>query len=172
MSPSPKSHVARRRHLLPAGGAGGQLMRVALVAPLGALLAAVVALTFYCTSLLGEAAQGRAVSIGELPLMLLAGGFLVASALTVVAQSLRVANRVAGPEFRLCQALQRIRSGDVAFRVHLRRGDLLTDMAYECNELLDWLNANPPRGVRMGSDVVRVDGGLEIGAESLEEVLR
>lgn len=169
MSPSTKSHVVRRR-LLPDASAGGRLVRLALVAPLVGLLVAVVALTFYCSSLLGAAAEGRVVAVGELPLLLLAGGFLLASGLTVVAQSLRVAHRVAGPEFRLCQAMQRIRSGDIAFRVDLRRGDLLTDLAHECNALLDWLNANPPSGVRRGGDVVCVDGGLEVGAETLDEV--
>jgi hypothetical protein len=38
----------------------------------------------------------------------------------------------------------------------LRRGDLLTGLAEECNALLDWLNENPPRGVATGSDVVQV----------------
>lgn len=156
MSPSPRGRQ-QRCHLLPEGGQSRRLVRVALAAPLVVLLSVVVAMTVYCRALLVDATEGRAVVIGDLPLVLLAGGFVLASAAVVVAQSVRVASRVAGPEHRLRQALQRIRSGDVGFRVHLRRGDLLIGLADECNALLDWLNDNPPVGVRTGSDVVQVD---------------
>jgi hypothetical protein len=108
MSPSTKGSN-QRRHLLPEGGQNRRLVRLALAAPLVVLLLVVVLLTWYCRTLLVDAAAGRAVVIGDLPLVLLAGGFLLASAAVVVAQSVRVAGRVAGPEYRLRQALQRIR---------------------------------------------------------------
>ena len=78
---------------------------------------------------------------------------------------LRLAGRVAGPEYRLRRALQRIRTGDLGFRVNLRRGDLLAGLAQECNELLDWLNANPPRGAHTGTDIVEVAEFAEPAAE-------
>lgn len=44
--------------------------------------------------------------------------------------------------------MQRIRSGDVDFRVALRRGEPLSQLLHECNRLLEWLIRNPPGGVR------------------------
>jgi len=131
----------------------GRLLWLALGVPLVGLLAVVVALTVYCHGLLDAAAAGRTATIGEVPLFLITSAFVFASVVIVAIQSLRVAGRVAGPEYRLRQALQRITAGDVAFRVDLRRGDLLTGLARDCNELLDWLNRNPPSGARTGNDV-------------------
>jgi hypothetical protein len=164
--------------MLPAGGLPA-LSRLAMALPIACLVVAVVVLTLYCESLLADATSGRAVVAGDLPLVLAAGGFLAAAAAVVVLQASRVASRVAGPEYRLRVALQRIRGGDIGFRVHLRRGDLLTGLAHECNELLDWLNANPPAGVATGSDVVDVeaepvDDASSCGDEApdLEEIAR
>ncbi|HEX6813221.1 MAG TPA: hypothetical protein VF384_16485 [Planctomycetota bacterium] len=125
------------------------------------MLVCVVALTFYCTSLLQAAAAGRMVAIDEKVFVLVVGGFVAASAAVVGMQSVRISNRVSGPESRLLQALQRIRTGDVGFRITLRRGDLLVALADECNELLDWLNRNPPNGAHTGGDIVEVRAPLE-----------
>ncbi len=151
----PRSNA--RSFQLPVGLLRGRLVRVALAMPVVAMVSAVLLLTLYCRSLLLDAATGGPVVIGDLPLLLVAGGFLAASASVVLLQSMRLAARVAGPEVRLVRALQRIRSGDLTFRVHLRRGDLLTGLARECNALLDWLNANPPTGSRTGTDIVQFD---------------
>jgi hypothetical protein len=120
------------------------------------MCASVVALGVYCRSLLGAAVAGEQVGIGTFGFWACVGGFLLASAAVVVVQSMRLAHRVAGPELRLRRALHRIRCGDVGFRITLRRGDLLGGIARECNELIDWLNRNPPPGVRTGSDIVEV----------------
>lgn len=146
-----------RRLRLPPGSIRGQLGRLAFGLPILSMVGAILLLTVYCRSLLLEAAAGKPVAIGGVPLALVAGGFLFASASVVLLQSMRVAARVAGPELRLVRAMQRIREGDISFRVNLRRGDLLTDLARECNDLLDWLNANPPRGARTGGDIVEVE---------------
>lgn len=53
--------------------------------------------------------------------------------------------------------MQRVRQGDIAHRVHLRRDDELSQLAAEFNTLLDWLNENPPAGVRTGGDVVEME---------------
>lgn len=134
------------------------------VLPVAAITAAVGLMTLVCRQLLAEATAGDAVPALELPFY--AGGacFLLAAVAVVVVQSMRIAGRVSGPEFRLVQSLQRIRSGDLAFRVHLRKGDLLADLAHECNVLLDWLNANPPVGSRTGSDLFEV-GSVDVGPE-------
>lgn len=118
-----------------------------------------VLLALYCHGLLDSAAAGKVPEIGGLAFWLTIGGFFVACAGSVVWQCVRLATRVAGPEYRLRRALRRIRSHDVGFRVNLRRGDLLGGLARECNELLDWLNENPPAGARTGGDVVDVEVG-------------
>ena len=155
MSTTAKVPVVRR-HLLPEACAPDGVVRVAIALPLALLLVAVLALAWYCRKLLRDADAGHVVAVGDTPLLLFVGAFLVAGVAVVAVQSLRVANRVAGPEYRLRLALQRIRGGDVGFRVSLRRGDLLTGLAAECNELLDWLNRNPPAGVGAGTDVVEM----------------
>lgn len=154
----PVAHLdGRRRQILPNGADTSRLVRLALLVPLLLLVGAALALVATCAELLDLAAQGRPAELGLTPVYLAAAAFALASVVVVVVQALRVAARVAGPEHRLRLALQRIRAGDLDFRVHLRRGDLLGDLARECNELLDWLNANPPRGVRRtGGDTVEL----------------
>lgn len=140
---------------------GGQqrplLWRLSLVVPVALLVVAIVATTLYCRELLLRAASGFEPVAGGNMLLIAAIGYLLAATAVVALQAGRVAHRVAGPEYRLRQALQRIRTGDLSFRVHLRRGDLLQGLAHECNELLDWLNANPPAGSRTGSDVLELE---------------
>jgi methyl-accepting chemotaxis protein len=143
---------------------GGRLRRLALLLPAVVMCLGFGGLAFYCHRLLDEAAAGRPVRAGDAGFWLAVAGFFLACIAVVLLQSLRLAQRVAGPEWRLRRSLRRIRAGDLGFRITLRRGDLLNGMAHECNELLDWLNANPPPGVRTGSDVV------EVGADAGEEV--
>lgn len=117
------------------------------------LLGALALLVAHCRSLLLAAASGQPAAGGAaawLPIC----GFVGACALALAFLAWRIASRVRGPEHRLRLALQRIRSRDVGFRVSLRRDDLLQGLARECNELLDWLNENPPGGARTGSDIL------------------
>jgi len=72
----------------------------------------VVGLTLLCHRLLVSAAAGGAIGSGQVPLYVAAGCFLFAAGAVVVIQSLRVAQRVAGPEHRLIQSLRRIRTGE------------------------------------------------------------
>lgn len=134
----------------------GSVSRVATALPGIVMICSLVSLAWFCRSLLVEAAAGRTANVGGIGLWAAVGGFLFAAGAVVMVQSLRLVNRVAGPEYRMRRALQRIRDGDVGFRIALRRGDLLTGLARECNDLLEWLNKNPPPGVRTGSDIVEV----------------
>src|SRR5690606_1252387 len=110
----------------------------------------------FCRDLLVEATE-RDVELPTLvPLFLAILGFTLAVAALVVFQALRFSHRIAGPAYRLVKSRERIRSGDICFRVILRRGDHLSEVAAELNNLLDWLNENPPPGVKTGSDLVRV----------------
>jgi len=91
----------------------------------------------------------------------------VSSALAVVGAEVRsVAHRFERPEQQVRLALQRIRQGDVGFRVSLRRGESLAGVAFECNELLDWLNVNPPAGVQTGGDIVDLGPAEDEAARS------
>ncbi|MBZ0154156.1 MAG: hypothetical protein K8J09_21735 [Planctomycetes bacterium] len=137
--------------------------RLLLDLPVWLLVGGVVSLGWYLHGLLDVAATADGPAAGP-GLWFAVAAFLVTVVAVVLAQGLRMAERVAGPEHRLRAALQRIRSGDVGFRVTLRRGDPLQELARECNALLDWLNHNPPAGARTGTDIV------EVGAEELEEV--
>lgn len=121
-----------------------------------AMAVALVLLTLYCRELLAGARAGKTDENGT-RLLVMAGGFLFASLVAVVVHMRTLAHRVAGPEFRLIQAIRRIRSGDLAFRIHLRRGDLLGGLAGECNDLLEWLNCNPPAGAVTGTDVIDIE---------------
>lgn len=133
--------------------------------PTVAMFVSVVALVVYCRALLQDAAAGREVAVGESGFWLSVGGFLLASVVVFVFQVVRMASRVAGPEFRLRRSLQRIRSGDLGFRVELRRGDLLGGLAEECNLLVDWL-AKQSQGVRSDR---RVDGEVRSADEGSVE---
>ena len=130
------SMVGRRGGTVPLRG---RLRRLAFAMPTVAMFVSVVALAVYCRALLQDAAAGREVVVGEAGFWLSVGGFLLTSLVVFVFQVARMAARVAGPEFRLRRSLQRIRSGDLGFRVELRRGDLLGGLAEECNLLVDWL---------------------------------
>jgi hypothetical protein len=99
-----------------------------------------------------------------------AGGAAAIFAAVLMLQTARVARRVAGPEYRLIQCLRRLRGGDLSFRVHLRRGDLLGDLAGECNELIEWLNRNPPRDCRTGTDLIEVERVEMVPVQETEEV--
>jgi HAMP domain-containing protein len=120
-------------------------------------------------------AQRSDIELGTLlPLFLAMMGLALAAGILVVGQASRSARRLAGPEQRVVLAMQRVQRGDIAHRVHLRHGDPLKDVAAEFNKLLDWLNANPPVGVKTGTDLFEVDDSLadlhgDIGLESLPE---
>lgn len=146
----------QRRIWLDGGASRHLLLRLSLTLPLAALFALVLLLTFFCHRMLCGIASGESGMQMSTAIFLSAGGFLVASMAVVVLQASRVAQRVAGPEYRLRQSLQRIRGGDISFRIHLRKGDMLVGLAQECNELLDWLNRCPPPGCKTGTDVFDV----------------
>ncbi len=131
------------------------ILAVSLIPTLGLALCTLIVAVF-CRRLLGEATEHDVDLPSLVPLFFALLGFTLASAAVVVFQALRLSHRIAGPAYRLIKSIERIRSGDISFRVNLRRGDHLTEVAAEMNNLLDWLNDNPPRGVKTGTDVVRI----------------
>ncbi len=123
---------------------------------LGTIAAGMLALTAVTWAVLDAAAADSVTPPSVAPIYLAGAFCLLVSCMVVVVHGTRTAHRVAGPEHRLVQSLRRVRNGDLAFRVSLRRGDLLSSLAAECNELIEYLNENPPTGARTGSDVVDV----------------
>lgn len=156
---SGQTEGARRGWLL--GADAGRLLRLAILLPALLLTAALALVTLLCAGLMADRLDGVASADSETILLLATGTFLLVSAAVVVMQAMRVAHRVAGPEYRLIHTLRRVRSGDLTVRVHLRRGDLLRELAEECNAVIEWLNANPPRDARLGGDLVEMTAEAE-----------
>ena len=124
------------------------------IAPIVAMCLTGAFLAFQCLVLMHSIGTGPArVGIG-LQLALVA--FVASVLLVLLVEIGSIGRRFERPEQHVRSALQRIRAGDIGFRVSLRRGEPLAGLARECNEVLDWLNANPPQGVRVGGDIVDV----------------
>lgn len=133
-----------------------KLVLILTVLPAVILASAMVGVAWFCRTLLQEAERVDVELPSLLPLFLGVFGICLVSCLLVVLQGLRLQRRLAGPTLRVIAGMQRVRAGDLSFRIHLRRGDYLSEIAFEFNKVIDWLNENPPEGARTGSDVVDV----------------
>lgn len=133
-----------------------KLVFILTVFPAVILVASILGVAWFCRALLQEAERVDMELPGLLPLFLGVFGICLVSCLLVVLQGLRLQRRLAGPTLRVIAGMQRVRVGDLSFRIHLRRGDYLSEVAFEFNKVIDWLNENPPDGARTGSDVVDV----------------
>lgn len=136
---------------------------------LGTIAVGMLALTAVTWAVLDAAAADTVAPPSVAPVYLAGAFCLLVSCMVVVVHGTRTAHRVAGPEHRLIQSLRRVRTGDLAFRVSLRRGDLLSDLASECNALIEHLNQHPPAGAKTGSDVVEVVHEVEARDPVVEE---
>lgn len=154
--------VDRRRSIVVNAAQQRRIVAYATALPALALVLATVVVAFYCRSLLTEADAARTDLPSLLPLNLSVLGFVVLSGGVVMHQARRFSHRIAGPTYRISRAMQRARDGDIGFRISLREGDCLGEIADEFNLLLDWLNEHPPEGVSMGGDVV------DLGEEDVE----
>lgn len=136
------------------GSRGGALALVAV----GTVLSTAAA----WSALLGAAASSASTH-STIPIYIAGGTIVLLACLVVVVHATRTAHRIAGPEYRLVQSLRRLRQGDLSFRIGLRRGDLLAGLADECNQVIEWLNQNPPSGSRTGTDLVEVEEAVDDG---------
>jgi methyl-accepting chemotaxis protein len=110
-----------------------------------------------CDALLTEALAAKPALPSLLPMFVAFGAYVLVSVAVVVRQATLFSNRIAGPVWRLVRSMQRVREGDLTFRVTLRRGDHLEELVVEFNRLIEWLNENPPPGAKTGSDLVDVE---------------
>ncbi len=122
------------------------ILGMALLPAVGLAFVAVLT-AVWCTRVMDEAMATDSELPNLMPLFYVVIVFEILAGATLLTNSLKVSHRVAGPAYRICKSLERIRAGDVAFAVKLREGDHLTEVRDELNRLLDWLNENPPPGV-------------------------
>lgn len=140
------------------------ILAVILLPTIGLALSTMVVAVF-CRQLLMEALQFDAELPSLTPLLVSVLAFFVVCSVVMAVQGLRFSHRIAGPAYRIVKSFERIREGDISFRVTLRKGDYLTEVADELNLTLDWLNENPPASVvTTGGDVV------DVGSDDLDGV--
>jgi hypothetical protein len=148
----------RRRTLVVDKEVQRRIVFTVILVPTVGLAISTMVVAFFCRRLLWEALRADASLPSLVPLLVAVLSFFVVCSLVMAVQGLRFSHRIAGPAHRICKSFQRVRDGDIAFRVTLRKGDYLGEIAEEFNQTLDWLNRNPPNGVRTGSDLVEVAG--------------
>ena len=136
-----------RHKLLVDHGKQYRIMSGLSTLPLLTLIGATVAVALLGSRVLNEARSTDAEITSLLPLFLALILLILSAGCMVALQAMRYSHRIAGPSFRLLQSIERIKRGNLEFRVELREGDELQDLAEGINELLDWLEQHPPRGV-------------------------
>ena len=78
--------------------------------------------------------------------LVLAGALFVLGATGyIVYHAVHVSHHVAGPAYRIAADLRKVREGDLAHRIRLRRGDFHAELADEVNEFLAWVEARSAR---------------------------
>ncbi len=123
------------------------------IVPILTLVGATLAVAILTGKVLDEArsAEENLPTLGPLFVSLFL--FIVAAGAVVVIQALKYSHKIAGPMYRLVKSMQRIhKDGDVSFRIKLRSGDELTEIADELNHMMDWLVTHPPAGVELKTE--------------------
>ncbi len=115
--------------------------------PILTLIGATVAVAMLGSRVLNEARSTDAEITSLFPLFLALVLLILSAGGMVALQALRYSHRIAGPSYRLLQSMERIKRGHLEFRVELRDGDELQEIADGINGLLDWLEEHPPAGM-------------------------
>ncbi len=126
----------------------GQLILKISLFPTLALAATTILLSIFCQKLTDEALVADVELPSLVPLFITVMGFVLVSVMFLLYNALKISHRIAGPIYRICQSIKRIREGDVAFKIALRTGDHLEEVRDELNLLLDFLNENPGPGLK------------------------
>lgn len=164
------SLLKRRKHALSRGEYGHNLFIRNAILPALLLMACAGAVVWACVDLLIDAKHQDITLPTLLPLFAGVLGMSVLAMALVFSQAARSAHSLARPIHRIVVAMQRTRSGDVGHRVHLRRDDNLKEIAAEFNRVLEWLNENPPEGVRTGTDVIEFEAD-KVATEAADVVV-
>ena len=161
--PAPASN--RRQILIVNSAAQKRIVLAITLFPSIALASSTMVVAVFCRRLLGEAARAEVELPSLMPLFVAMLAFVVASGVVILVQALRFSHRVAGPSYRLMKSLERVRAGDIGFRVKLRMGDHLGEVADEMNRLLEWLNQNPPAAItRNDAEAAKESAGVVAAA--------
>lgn len=142
------SGVRRRNGVFCDGASRVMLLRVSVV------VAICIDATWFAVECVS---QLQSLTSADLPAT---DGMVVSASLLVLVLLMDVANfarRFHRSDQQVRAAMQRIRPGDVDFRVALRRSEPLSRLLHECNRLLEWLNRNRPGGVHNGEHVFEID---------------
>jgi methyl-accepting chemotaxis protein len=107
--------------------------------PLVVLVAAALLVGVGCQIVLVQAGEAEVALPGLTWLAIAAVSFLVVAVTLILAQALVLSNRIAGPVYRLIDAMERVCQGETDFRVKLREKDFLPEAADKFNEMLDVL---------------------------------
>lgn len=142
----PPHTLERRKQLVVNRPMQGRLVLNMALLPAIALAGIATFTGIYCSRLMDQAIAMDSELPGLMPLFYLVIAFELLAAIFLMVNSLKISHKVAGPAYRICKSIERIRSGDLTFTLQLRRGDHLTEIKDELNKLLDWLNENPPAG--------------------------
>ncbi|MHC5066316.1 MAG: hypothetical protein ACYTG5_20350 [Planctomycetota bacterium] len=129
------------------------------------LILTAVALGIFCWKLSIEALEADAELPSLVPVFLTTIGFLVIASVFQYFNALKFSHRVAGPVVNIARILKDFRGGNLSARVHLRRGDLVMDIADEVNGFLDWLEDHPPSGMDREAELdKKSDSDAELAA--------
>lgn len=107
--------------------------------PILGLVGATLAVALLAGRVLDEARMAEVNLPTLAPLFVSLFFFILTAGALVVVQALRYSHRIAGPMYRLCQSIKRMRERDLDFEVTLRDGDELTEIATELNHLISTL---------------------------------
>jgi len=163
-----KGHERRKAWLINPAMQGRIVFRMTALP--AAVLAGIAVFTgVYCSDVLEEARALDQELPDLMPLIWLVMAFELIAAGMLVMHALRLSHTIAGPAYRIAKSIERIRSGDISFRVQLRKGDHLTELRDEMNLLLEWLQKNPPQVAKdeapaTGSKALGHSGPARVGA--------
>ena len=129
--------------------------------PLLVILAAAILVGIGCEIVAVQAAEAEVALPGLLWLAVAAGGFLVVAVAVILSQALVLSHRIAGPVYRLLDAMERVSQGEKGFRVTLREKDFLPEAADKFNEMLAALE-------RRSSIATATAGARAQGAQTAE----
>lgn len=115
-----------------------------MLQPTIALVLVALLTGIWCAHIRAEAVSAGLELPDLMPFFWAMLAFEVGAAIFLVGAALRTTLRVSGPAYNICRCLQRIRHGDLGFRVKLRDGDYLTEIESELNQTIEWLQQHLP----------------------------
>jgi methyl-accepting chemotaxis protein len=115
-----------------------RFMTTWLVMTLGFVLIVLAVLWAGLTSIKSMAATtGKEFIWSDLAFMMKANAiFIILLTVYMALHTIMLSHRIAGPAYRLCQSIKRLRTGDYDFAVVLRKKDHLKNVADNLNELI------------------------------------